>query len=122
MSYAYHGPCFAHRLQLALVVASREVIPVHQYFDKLSCIINVLCASSKHHYELQKAKANEIIERLLEHGEIKTDKGQNQVGTLKQASDTRRGFHFYSVYSLLKMYNVTCAVLEGIIDDSSSIF
>ncbi|XP_071714955.1 uncharacterized protein [Rutidosis leptorrhynchoides] len=66
--YAYYVHCFAHRLQLALVAASREVIPVHQFFNKLSCIINVICASSKCHDELQKSKALEI-KHLLELGE-----------------------------------------------------
>ncbi|XP_071728971.1 uncharacterized protein [Rutidosis leptorrhynchoides] len=82
--YAYYVHCFAHRLQLALVAASREVIPIHQFFEKLSFLINVICASSKRHDELQKAKALET-ERLLELSEIETGKGANQAGTLKRA-------------------------------------
>ncbi|XP_071695577.1 uncharacterized protein [Rutidosis leptorrhynchoides] len=36
--YAYYVHCFAHRLQLALVAASREVIPIHQgIIDDGSC-------------------------------------------------------------------------------------
>ncbi|XP_023771138.1 uncharacterized protein LOC111919777 [Lactuca sativa] len=58
--YAYYVHCFAHRLQLALVAVSREIIPVHQFFTNLIFTINVVCASSKHHDELQKAKATEI--------------------------------------------------------------
>ncbi|XP_071687214.1 uncharacterized protein [Rutidosis leptorrhynchoides] len=117
--YAYYVHCFAHRLQLALVATSREVIPVHQFFNRLSCIINVICASSKRHDELQKSKALEI-KHLLELGEIKSGKGANQVGTLNRADDTRWGSHFRSVCSLLKMFDATRVVLEGIIDDSSS--
>lgn len=45
--YAYYIHCFAHRLQLALVAASRELIPVHQFFKKLAFTINVVCTSSK---------------------------------------------------------------------------
>jgi len=51
-SYAYYVHCFAHRLQLALVAASREVIPIHQSFSKLTFIVNIVCSSSKHHDEL----------------------------------------------------------------------
>ena len=51
--YAYHVHRFAHRLQLALVSASREVILVHQFFKKLNYVVNVICASSKHHDELK---------------------------------------------------------------------
>ncbi|GJR79439.1 zinc finger MYM-type protein 1-like protein [Tanacetum coccineum] len=100
--YAYYVHCFAHRLQLALVAASKEVIPVHQFFTKLTSVVNVICASSKRHDELQKAKSIEI-EHLLELGEIKTGKGANQIGTLRRAGDTRWGSHFNSVCSLFQI-------------------
>ena len=114
--YAYYVHCFAHRLQLALVADASEVIPVHQFFTKLSSIINVICASSKRHDELLKAKSTEI-ERLLELGEIKRGRWKNQVGTLKRDSDTRWGSHLYSVENLLRLFNPTNVVLESIIRD-----
>ncbi|XP_071719297.1 uncharacterized protein [Rutidosis leptorrhynchoides] len=114
--YAYYVHCFAHRLQLALVASSREVIPIHQFFTKLTFIINVVCASSKRHDELQKSKADEI-KRLLELGETKTGKGKNQVGTIRRASDTRWGSHFNSVCSLIDMYDATFVVLRSIVKD-----
>jgi len=58
--YAYYVHYFVHRLQLALVVASREVIPIHQFFSKLTFIVNIVCSSSKRHDELQAAKLYEI--------------------------------------------------------------
>ncbi|XP_076945720.1 uncharacterized protein LOC143616910 [Bidens hawaiensis] len=100
--YAYYAHCFAHRLQLALVFASREVIPTYKFFNKLVFTINVACASSKRHDELQKAKAEEI-KMLLEMGEIKSGSGLNQVGTLRRVGDTRWGSHFNSVCSLIDM-------------------
>ncbi|XP_071708991.1 uncharacterized protein [Rutidosis leptorrhynchoides] len=117
--YTYYVHCFAHRLQLALVSSSKEVIPVHQFFTKLTSIINVVCASSKRHDELQKAKADEI-KCLLELGEIKSGKGKNQVGTIRRASDTRWGSHFKSVCSLIDMYDATFVVLRSIIKDGCS--
>ncbi|GJV89087.1 zinc finger MYM-type protein 1-like protein [Tanacetum coccineum] len=119
--YAYYVHCFAHRLQLALVAASREVIPVHQFFTRLTFTINVVCASSKRHDELQKAKASETTQ-LLELGEIKKGKGKNQVGTLRRAGDTRWGSHFFSVCSMLKMFDATRVVLKGIMDNGSSCY
>ncbi|XP_071694901.1 uncharacterized protein [Rutidosis leptorrhynchoides] len=71
--YAYYVHCFAHRLQLALVAAAREVVTLHQFFSNLTFITNVICVSSKRHDELQKVKSNEI-KRLLELGEIETGK------------------------------------------------
>ena len=43
--YAYYIHCFAHRLQLALVAASKEVILVQSFFNRLSSIVNVVGAS-----------------------------------------------------------------------------
>ncbi|XP_052620868.1 uncharacterized protein LOC111892149 [Lactuca sativa] len=119
--YAYYVHCFAHRLQLTLVAASREIIPIHQFFTNLIFTINVVCASSKRHDELQKAKATEI-EHLLELGEIESGKGLNQIGTLRRAGDTRWGSHFRSVCSLLNMFDCTRVVLQGIIDDVSATY
>jgi hypothetical protein len=39
--------CFAHKLQLALVAASREAKSVHQFFENLNFIINIVVGSSK---------------------------------------------------------------------------
>ncbi|CAK8544459.1 unnamed protein product [Lathyrus sativus] len=74
--YAYYVHCFAHRLQLALVTTSREVKPIHQFFEKLTLIVNVVCFSTKHHGELQASQLAEN-EHLLEIGEIVTSKGEN---------------------------------------------
>ncbi|KAL7596353.1 hypothetical protein Lser_V15G28107 [Lactuca serriola] len=119
--YAYYVHCFAHRLQLTLVAASREIIPIHQFFTNLIFTINVVCASSKRHDELQKEKETEI-EHLLELGEIESGKGLNQIGTLRRAGDTRWGSHFRSVCSLLNMFDCTRVVLQGIIDDVSATY
>ena len=55
--YAYYVHCMAHRLQLALVTESREVKDVHQFFDYLVYIINIVVGSSKCSDELQHAQA-----------------------------------------------------------------
>lgn len=117
--YAHYIHCFAHRLQLALVVASREVIPIHQLFSKLTLNINVVCSSTKRHDELQAAKLDEIAQ-LLEIDELETGRGANQIGTLKRGGDTRWGSHFSYICSLINMYGATCSVLENIIVDGSN--
>ncbi|XP_058742087.1 uncharacterized protein LOC131614532 [Vicia villosa] len=111
--YAYYVHCFAHRLQLALVTASREVKPIHKFFDKLIFVVNVVCSSTKRHDELQASQLEEIA-HLLEIGEIVTGKGLNQIGTLKRAGDTRWGSHYNSICSLINMYEATCSVLKKI--------
>ncbi|TYH02430.1 hypothetical protein ES288_A09G140000v1 [Gossypium darwinii] len=97
--YAYYVHCFAHRLQLALVAAAREVVEVHQFFKDLSDIVNISLASFKRHNELQKAQAAEIT-RLID--------------TLQLPGETRWSSHLNSVTSLLKMYNASNTVLENL--------
>ena len=87
-SYSCYVHCMAHRLQLALVTASREVKDVHQFFDHLVNIINIIVASSKHNDELQHAQA-EQVENMIASNEIETRRGANQIGTLQRAIDTR---------------------------------
>ena len=47
----------AHRLQLTSVTTSREVKDIHQFFDLLVNIINIVVGSSKRNDELQHAQA-----------------------------------------------------------------
>ena len=75
-SYAYYVHCFAHRLQLALVAASKEVIQIHQFFTKLSSIVNLVVASCKCHDELQVAQASDIA-YLLSIEELESGRGLN---------------------------------------------
>jgi len=70
---AYYVHYFAHRLQLALVAASREVIYVHEFFSNLNFIINVVGASCKRHDELQATQAAEIA-HLIAIDELETGK------------------------------------------------
>ena len=55
--YAYYVHCFAHRLQLALVAASREVIPINEFFLNLNFIITTVSSSCKGNDELRAAQA-----------------------------------------------------------------
>ena len=86
--YAYYVHCMAHMLQLAPVKTSREVKDIHQFFDHLVNIINIVVGSSKRNDELQYAQA-EQVENMIASNEIETGRGANQIGTLQRAVDTR---------------------------------
>ncbi|XP_075661621.1 uncharacterized protein LOC142631367 [Castanea sativa] len=75
-------------LQLVLVTASREVKDVHQFFDHLVNIINIVVGSSKRNDELQHAQA-EQVENMIASNETKTGRGANQIGALQRVGDTR---------------------------------
>ena len=113
---AYYIHCLAHRLQLALVAASREVAIVHQFFTKLTSIVNIVSASCKRNDELKAAQATEVA-HLIAINEFESSKGLNQIGTLQRAGDTRWGSHLSSISSLIRMFNATCVVLSNIIKE-----
>lgn len=58
--YAYYVHCMAHCLQVALVVASRVVVPIKRFFSKLNVIINIVGSSCKRSDQLKDAHASNI--------------------------------------------------------------
>jgi hypothetical protein len=85
--YAYYVHYFAHKLQLALVAASREAKSVHQFIVNLNFIINIVVGSSKRNDELQSAQVAEI-EGMFASNEIETGRRANQIGSLQQPVNT----------------------------------
>ncbi|KAG6730515.1 hypothetical protein I3842_01G084100, partial [Carya illinoinensis] len=101
---------------LALVAASREVDSVHEFFFfNLNFIINVVGTSCKRHDELQAIQATHIA-HMIAIDELESEKGANQIGTINRASDSHWGSHFYSICSLLRMFEATWLEIMGIID------
>ncbi|KAK4564757.1 hypothetical protein RGQ29_006717, partial [Quercus rubra] len=123
--YAYYVHCMAHRLQLDLVTASREVKDVHQFFDHLVNIINIVVGSSKRNDELQHAQA-EQVENMIASNEIETgrvintisEEGANykQRGDAEGAYQVLTSFEFILILHLMKeimrITNVLCQALQ----------
>ncbi|XP_071721677.1 uncharacterized protein, partial [Rutidosis leptorrhynchoides] len=109
----------AHRLQLALVAASKEVILIHQFFTKLSSIITIIGASCKRSDQLKAAHA-ENIAYLLAMDELESGTWLNQVCNLQRAEDTLWSSYLRSVSSLINMFSATCEILMIIIDDGAT--
>ncbi|XP_062114795.1 uncharacterized protein LOC133826804 [Humulus lupulus] len=103
LPYAYYIHCLAHRLQLALVAASREVSQVHQFFFVMVFIINIVTASCKCNDELKEAQSVELATKIA-NDEIESGTGLNQIGIL----------------NLLKMFNATCVILSKIAKEKVS--
>ncbi|XP_025627819.1 uncharacterized protein [Arachis hypogaea] len=82
--FAYYIHCLAHRLQLTLVSAAKE---------------------------LRVVQANNVA-NLIADDQLVTGSGLNQIGTLQRVGDTRWESHSNSVRSLLYMFDATCEVLE----------
>ncbi|XP_059658399.1 uncharacterized protein LOC132304681 [Cornus florida] len=128
--YAYYVHCLAHRLQLALVAASREVIGVYQFFSNLNFIINNIGASCKRTDELHSAQVMEIA-HLIYLDELETSRGANQIvlnnliedgcnykirGDADTAFNTLRSFQFVFILHLIKditgITNILCQALQ----------
>ena len=56
--YAYYIHYFTHCLQLALVKASKQVVPISEFFLKLLLVIKTFNASCKRNEQLKVANAN----------------------------------------------------------------
>ncbi|CAN1244929.1 Zinc finger MYM-type protein 1 [Linum grandiflorum] len=111
--HAYYIHCMAHRLQLALVTASRE-------YQNLSLVVNAVDASCKHTDQLKDAQRKEIASKISL-DELDTGKGANQIGTLQRTCDTRWSSHLKSMCSLIRLYGPTLEVLENIEKDGSGV-
>ncbi|XP_073025239.1 uncharacterized protein [Primulina eburnea] len=115
--YAYYVHCFAHRLQLTLVSAAKDVSVIWEFFSHLDNIVNIVTSSTKRIAELHTAQRNEI-EYMLSIGERDSGSGANQIGNLQRAGATRWSSHYDSVKSLIGMYTATCKVFEVLSDHS----
>ncbi|XP_075481386.1 uncharacterized protein LOC142522119 [Primulina tabacum] len=115
--YAYYVHCFAHRLQLTLVSAAKDVSVIWEFFSHLDNIVNIVTSSTKRIAELHTAQRNEI-EYMLLIGERDSGSGANQIGNLQRAGATRWSSHYDSVKSLIGMYTATCKIFEVLSDYS----
>ncbi|XP_021806163.1 zinc finger MYM-type protein 1-like [Prunus avium] len=113
--YAYYVHYFAHRLQLALNGAAKDVKVVWRFFSMLTNIVNFVSASAKRCNELNLIRKAKLKE-LLDSREVETGRGLNQGRSLKRAGVTRWGSHFASITSLMSLFKETKILLQEISD------
>ncbi|XP_021812958.1 zinc finger MYM-type protein 1-like [Prunus avium] len=113
--YAYYVHCFAHRLQLALNGAAKDVKVLWRFFLMLTNIVNFVSASPKRRSELNLIRKVEL-NGLLDSGELETGRGLNQARSLKRAGATRWGSHYASITSLMCLFKKTKLLLQEISD------
>ncbi|KAK9993339.1 hypothetical protein SO802_023042 [Lithocarpus litseifolius] len=116
--YAYYVHCMAHRLQLALVKASREVKVVHQFFDYLTNIINIVVGSSKHNDELQYTQ-REQTENMIASNEIETGRGANQIEIIEIANILCQALqqHSQDLLNSMHLVSTTKSLIQKLRDD-----
>jgi uncharacterized membrane protein len=76
-SSAYYVHCFAHQLQLTLIVVAKNHIQIATFFSLVNSIFNVVGATCKRRDILNEKQTAEVVE-ALQNNEISTSRGLNQ--------------------------------------------
>jgi hypothetical protein len=112
----YYVHCFAHQLQLILVVVVKNHIQIATLFILVNSIFNVVGASSKRRDILRENRTVEIIEALQSNG-MSIGCDLNQEMNLKRHGDTRWCSHYGTIISLIAMFSSVIDMVENIIED-----
>ena len=115
-SSAYYVHCFAHQLQLTLVVVAKNYIQIATFFSLVNSIFNVVGASSKRHDILCEKQTVEVVESL-QNIEMSTGRGLNQEMNIKRPGDTRWISHYGAIASLITIFSSVINMVENIVED-----
>ncbi|XP_051122683.1 uncharacterized protein LOC127245711 [Andrographis paniculata] len=113
-SSAYYVHCFAHQLQLTLVVVAQKNRDVSWLFNYvLVPLLNFIEGSPKRKEILQE-KQVEIVVQALSLGEIESGTGLNQELGLSRPEDTRWGSHFKTILNVIHLFPSILESLDAI--------
>ncbi|KAL4614535.1 hypothetical protein ACB092_07G060200 [Castanea dentata] len=101
---AFYVHCFAHQLQLILVVVAKNHINIAEFFYVVSNSVTVVGGSCKRRDALRDAQFFKIKE-VLENGVRRSGQGLNQETNLKRPGDIHVGDHKF-VFALHLMKNI----------------
>ncbi|XP_021717290.1 zinc finger MYM-type protein 1-like [Chenopodium quinoa] len=110
---AYYIHCFAHQLQLTLVVVAKDNDDCIWLFDQLAILFNIIGVSCKRKEMIREIQSHHILQ-ALELGEIESGQGLNQEHGLGRPGDTRWGSHYKTVSNVTALYATIVKVLEKI--------
>uniref|UniRef100_A0A5B7B014 Putative zinc finger MYM-type protein 1-like n=1 Tax=Davidia involucrata TaxID=16924 RepID=A0A5B7B014_DAVIN len=113
---AFYIHCFAHQLQLTLIIVAKNHVDIAWFFNLVSTLLNVVGASCKCQDILQEKQAAKVVE-ALSNGELQSGRELNQETSLKRAADTRWGSHYGTLLNLAVIFSSVIDVLEFIEED-----
>ncbi|XP_025702805.1 uncharacterized protein [Arachis hypogaea] len=116
---AFYVRCFAHQLQLALVVVAKKQVKIALLFNLLASLCNIVGASCKRKDMLRESQMQKTIV-ALQNRDVSSGRGLNQETTLKRAGDTRWGSHYGTILSLISIFSSVVEVLEVIKEDGNN--
>ncbi|XP_074318753.1 uncharacterized protein LOC141655579 [Silene latifolia] len=115
-TYSVH--CFAHQLQLIVVVVAKKNHDCSWLLETLTNLLNLVGSSPKRK-EILRVKQAEQVLKELQVGEIKSGSGLNQERGLSRPGDTRWHSHFKTILSVLTLYPAILEVID-VIGESST--
>ncbi|XP_031250060.1 zinc finger MYM-type protein 1-like [Pistacia vera] len=115
--YAFYVHCFAHQLQLALVVVAKKDTNIERLFLKVSCVINIVGWSLRRRDLLNEKQALKV-KKAIGSGELSIGQGLNQDTSLKRPRETRWGSHYGTLLSLINLFSSVIEVLEDLTENS----
>ncbi|XP_042415282.1 zinc finger MYM-type protein 1-like [Zingiber officinale] len=114
--YALYVHCFAHQLQLVVVVVAQANQYVCDFMWIVGSIVNTSASSCKRADKLRQLEHDRKV-KLLERGEISFGRGLNQETSLARPGDTRWGSHHSTLCRIEQMWSSVIKVLQNLIDD-----
>ena len=118
--YAFYIHCFAHQLQLVVVVVAKCCPSVLDFFSYTSMIVNSVNGSCKRHDQLAQEQHDETVGQI-EARELLEGRGKNQLTNLARPGDTRWGSHHKTLCRLVEMWKPVLKVLENLHNDADNV-
>ena len=116
---ALYVHCFAHQLQLALVVVAKDNVDVNTIFLLANNVVNNIRALCKCRDALREMQQKELM-KALENDSLMMGRGLNQETSLKCARATRWNSHYGTLISLISMFSYVVKMLEMIVDENTN--
>jgi hypothetical protein len=115
---AWYIHCFAHQLQLVVVVVCKANRYICDFFNYLGLAVNICGSSCKKADNLRQLEhTRKVVE--LEEGEITSGTGKNQETSLRRPGGTRWGSHYLTIVRLSDMWPSVVEVLEIVLSDDT---
>jgi hypothetical protein len=99
----YYVHCFAHQLQLVIVVVVRNHKGVSNFVSMISILLNVVGGSAKR-CDMFGDINHEQVTKALVYRQLETRIGLNQEQCLQRPDDTRWSSHYKTSKSLVNMF------------------
>ena len=105
---------------MVVVSVAKKHSEVRNFFEKIFLLVNVFAAYCKRKDKMREIK-QDIIEKGIRNGEIKTGKGLNHESSLPRPGSTRWGSHYKMLLRLVEMFSSVDEMLVYVEDEGDDL-